>query len=558
MRFPILSAMFRPGKSPDAVARSRLMMICVLFVGVYLTICAKLALVGMEVSPDEELSTLDRTVARPDIVDRNGALLATDLPVLSLFAEPRKVIDADEASETLAEVLGNMSREEIYKRLKSRASFVWLKRGLTPDQANAIKRLGIPAIGFRGEVRRFYPQGRETSHVLGLTDIDNSGISGFEKWLDQSSLGALRKSGLMNGAQVESSRLTIDTRIQHIVHEVLDKAMEQYHPSAAGAVILNAKTGEVISLVSLPDFDPDIPAEAAEKDRLNRVSGGVFEMGSTIKTFTTAMALELGHAKLTTIYDASHPLVIGSQVIHDAHSKGKPLSLVDVFLQSSNIGSAREAIAVGMENHKAFLERSGLFSKVAFELPEVATPVSPRVWRQVNSLTSAFGHGFATTPLQTAVGIAAILNHGRLVPPTLMPRGEDEARALSVQMVSEKTSEDMRYLFRLNAVKGSGRKANVPGFRVGGKTGTAEKVINGRYSHNNNFNAFAAALPMEDPAFVLLVFLDDPRPEFPGAGITSAANAVPVASTIIERSALLLGVRPLFDDPDDIVSGLSD
>ncbi len=549
--------MFRPGKSRDAIARSRLMMVCALFVGVYLTICGKLALIGMQVTPEEEVSTLDRTVARPDIIDRNGMLLATDLPVLSLFAEPRKVIDADEASEALAGVLGNMTREEIYKRLKSRASFVWLKRGLTPDQANEIKGLGIPAIGFRGEVRRFYPQGRETSHVIGLTDIDNAGISGFEKWLDQSSFGALRKSGLMNGAEIKASQLTIDARVQHVVHEVLDKAMEQYHPAAAGAVILNAKTGEVISLVSLPDFDPGIPSEAAEKDRLNRVSGGVFEMGSTIKTFTTAMALELGNAKLSTMYDASHPLVIGSQVIHDSHSKGKPLSLVDVFLQSSNIGSAREAIAVGMENHKAFLERTGLLSKVAFELPEVATPVSPRVWRQVNSLTSAFGHGFATTPLQTAVGIAAIMNHGRLVPPTLLPRSEDEARALAVQMISEKTSEDMRYLYRLNAVKGSGRKANVAGFRVGGKTGTAEKVINGRYSHNNNFNAFGAAFPMEDPAFVLLVFIDDPRPEFPGAGITSAANAVPIAGAIIERSALLLGVQPVFDDPEDIAFGLS-
>ena len=534
------------------------MMVCALFVGVYLTICGKLALIGLQVSPEEEVSTLDRTVARPDIVDRNGTLLATDLPVLSLFAEPRKVVDADEASEALAAVLGNMTREEIYKRLKSRASFVWLKRGLTPDQANEIKGLGIPAIGFRGEVRRFYPQGRETSHVIGLTDIDNGGISGFEKWLDQSSFGALRKSGLMNGAEIKASQLTIDARVQHVVHEVLDKAMEQYQPAAAGAVILNAKTGEVISLVSLPDFDPGIPSEAAEKDRLNRVSGGVFEMGSTIKTFTTAMALELGNAKLTTMYDASHPLVIGSQVIHDSHSKGKPLSLVEVFLQSSNIGSAREAIAVGMENHKAFLERTGLLSKVAFELPEVATPVSPRVWRQVNSLTSAFGHGFATTPLQTAAGIAAIMNHGRLVPPTLLPRSEAQARALAVQMISEKTSEDMRYLYRLNAVRGSGRKANVAGFHVGGKTGTAEKVINGRYSHNNNFNAFAAAFPMEDPAFVLLVFIDDPRPEFPGAGITSAANAVPIAGAIIERSALLLGVQPVFDDREDIAFGLSD
>ena len=537
------------GTSADSASRGRLQLVSLVFVLAYAGIIFKLFVIGLDVPHDEGPSVLDSTVSRPDIVDRNGMLLATDLPVVSLFAEPRKIVDVDEAAESLAPALGDLSREQIYTRLKSRASFVWLKRGLSPEQADRIKSLGIPAIGFRTEVRRFYPMARETAHVLGLTDIDNNGISGFEKWLDSTGLSDLREIGLAHSAGLETRRLSIDARIQHIVHEVLDKAMTQYQAQATGAVILSAKTGEVLSLVSLPDFSPYTPAEAAEKNNLNRVSGGVFEMGSTIKTFTTAMALELGNAELSTMYDASRPLVVGSQVIHDAHSKGRPLSLTEVFLLSSNIGSAREAISVGIERHRAFLKTAGLLDKVAIELPEVARPTSPHIWRQVNSMTSAFGHGFATTPLQTAVGIAAILNHGQLIPPTLLPRTEEEAKRNAVRIVSETTSQDMRYLYRLNAIKGSGRRANILGFRVGGKTGTAEKVIDGRYSHHNNFNAFAAAFPMGRSCVRFTGVYRRPQAGCSWAGITAATNAAPMAGSIIEQTALMLGVRPVFNEP---------
>ncbi len=321
-----------------------------------------------------------------------------------------------------------------------------------------------------------------------------------------------------------------------------------HHPAfvAAGAVVLNVKTGEVMAMVSLPDYDPNNPFNAHEKDRLNRMSAGTFEMGSTIKTFTTAMALDSGKATLESRFDASRPLRIGRFTIRDFHGKGRVLTLPEVFIYSSNIGSAKEADMVGIEGHREFLRRLGLLTRMQTELPEVATPTEPKEWKKVHSITIAFGHGMSTTPLQTAVGAAALLNGGMLIPPTFLMRGESEAEAVAEQVVSSSTVEAMRYLYRLNAEKGSGRRAEVPGFRVGGKTGTAEKVVNGRYSSEKRFNAFLAAFPMEDPHYVVLAIVDEPKPEKPGMGATAGLNAAPIVANIIRRSGAMLGVKPEF------------
>jgi cell division protein FtsI (penicillin-binding protein 3) len=276
------------------------------------------------------------------------------------------------------------------------------------------------------------------------------------------------------------------------------------------------------------------------------MSAGTFEMGSTIKTFTTAMALDSGKATLESRFDASRPLHIGRFTIRDFHGKGRVLTLPEVFIYSSNIGSAREADMVGIEGHREFLRRLGLLTRMKTELPEVATPTEPREWKKVNSITIAFGHGMSTTPLQTAVGAAALLNGGKLIPPTFLMRDEAEAEAVADQVVSARTVESMRYLYRLNAEKGSGRRAEVPGFRVGGKTGTAEKVVNGRYSSDKRFNAFLAAFPMEDPQYVVLAIVDEPKPEKPGMGATAGLNAAPIVANIIRRSGAMLGVKPEF------------
>ena len=528
--------------------RRRMAIAMAAFASIFCIIGGRLVFYGL--SAPHVADTLVRPVgaARPDIIDRNGTILATDVRMASLYAEPRRIVDANEAVEKLANVLPELDYEQTYHKLRSGSGFVWLRRQLTPRQQQDVLALGIPGIGFRPEIKRFYPGGVQASHILGLTNIDNVGLSGMEKWIDDQGLVDLRGAGLGGSGAFQPVQLSIDARVQHVVHDELSRAMERYKATAAGGVILNVKTGEVMAMVSLPDYDPNNPFNAQEKDRLNRMSAGTAEMGSTIKTFTTAMALEIGGASISTMFDASAPIIVGRQRVRDAHGKGRPLSLEEVFLFSSNIGSAKEAMMVGVERHREFLERMGLLSRMTTELPEVARPVQPKIWKQATSITAAFGHGFATTPLQTAVGIAGILNRGKLVPATFVRRSEEQARALAQTVVSEETSRNMRYLYRLNGIKGSGRRANITGFRVGGKTGTAEKVIAGRYAKNHNFNVFAAAFPMNDPQFVVLVVVDDPRPERPGMGITAASNAAPVAGAIIERTAAMLGVRPDFTD----------
>ncbi|MFC3208421.1 peptidoglycan D,D-transpeptidase FtsI family protein [Aquamicrobium soli] len=533
-------------KATGGKARNRVLMTMAVFFSIYATIAGRLVYLG-SIDNDASGAPPSRvTTSRPDIVDRNGELLATDIKTASLYAEPRHIVDADEAIEKLATVLPEIDYEQTYNKLKSGAGFVWLQRQLTPKQQNDIMQLGVPGLGFRTEKRRFYPSGSTSAYIVGLTNIDNQGISGMEKYIDGQGLSDLQLSGLADPKDLAPVKLSIDLRVQHIVHDEIAVGMEKYHAIAAGAVVLNVKTGEVLAMASVPDFDPNNPYNAQDKDRLNRMSAGLYEMGSTFKSFTTAMALDSGKVSLSTKFDATRPIRIGRQTIHDFHGKGRWLTVPEVFIYSSNIGSAKEAEAVGIEGHREFLHRLGILEKMQTELPEVARPTEPKVWKQVHSITIAFGHGVSTTPLQTAVGCAALVNGGYLIEPTFLARTQEEANAVAKKVVSEKTSDAMRYVYALNAEKGSGRNARVPGYRVGGKTGTAEKVVNGRYSKDKNFNAFVAAFPMDDPQYIVLTIADEPKAEKPGMGATAASNAGIIARNIIARSAALLGVKPDF------------
>ena len=532
------------GKSVIGRARLRVLMTMIIFMSIYGVIAARLLYFGLQ-DVDASGSPASRvTASRPDIVDRNGEVLATDIKTASLFGEPRRIVDANEAIEKLATVLPDINYEQTYNRLTSGAGFVWLRRQLTPRQQGEIMQLGIPGIGFRTEKRRFYPAGVTAAHIVGLTNIDNKGIAGMEKYVDDQGLADLQATGL--AADLAPVKLSIDLRVQHVVHDELTRAMERYKAIAAGAVILSARTGEVLAMASLPDYDPNNPYNANEKDRLNRMSAGVYEMGSTIKAYTLAMGLDSGKVNLNSTFDATRPLHFGRFTIKDFHGKRRVLTVPEIFIYSSNIGSAKIADTIGIEGHREFIKRLGLLDRLDTELPEVASPTEPAEWKKLNSITIAFGHGMATTPLQTAVGAVALMNGGRLMHPTFLPRTPQEADAKAVQVLDPRTTDAMRYLFRLNVEKGSGRRADVPGYFVGGKTGTAEKVVNGRYSGDKRFNAFLSAFPIQDPEYVVLVILDEPKPEKPGIGATSGLNAAPLTSAIISRAAPLLGVKPEF------------
>lgn len=520
-----------------------------LFCCVYAVIGGRLILWGAQ--PDAVAAyrgSIQGPASRPDIVDRNGDVLATDIRSASLFAEPRKIVDVDEATELLRTVLPDLDAKMLHTRLSGDSGFAWLKREITPRQQQAIHELGIPGVGFRTAKRRFYPGGATASHVLGHVNIDNQGIAGMEKYIDDSGYRAIQAAGLASGTDLEPVSLSLDLRVQHIMRDELAAAMERYKAIAASGVIIDVMTGEVVAMASLPDYDPNNPVDALKKENLNRMSGGVYEMGSTFKGFTTAMAIDSGKVKLTDSFDARGSIRIGGFNITDYRGKNRVLTVPEIFIYSSNIGTARQADIVGIPAQKEFLTRIGLLTKMQTELPEVATPTQPREWKKIHSITISFGHGVSTTPLQTAVAAAALVNGGYLINPTFLPRTRAEADAMKVPVISEQTSADMRYLYNLNGEIGSGRTANPAGYHVGGKTGTAEKVVNGRYSSDKKFNAYVGAFPMTNPRYVVLVTLDEPQKAQGQPFSTAGWNAAPTVGAIVKRAATFLGVKPDFGD----------
>ncbi|WP_438753255.1 peptidoglycan D,D-transpeptidase FtsI family protein [Pararhizobium sp. O133] len=531
-------------------ARSRVAIVIASFAAVYCVIGGRLVQYGL--AQPETVSSIGRgdnlMASRPDILDRNGEILATDIRTVSLYAEPHKIVDADDAVEQLATVLPNLNVADIYNKLKSQSRFQWLRRQLTPKQQSEILALGIPGIGFRPEKRRFYPGGATASHIVGHVNVDNRGIAGMERYIDSQGLADLAAIGMTSNAKLEPVKLSIDLRVQNILRDVVVDAMGKFKSLAAGGVVMDVKTGEILAMVSYPDYDPNKPADGAKEGWMNRMSNGTFEMGSTFKSFTTAMALDSGKVKLTDSFDARFPIRIGGFTIKDFHGKHRVLTVPEIFQYSSNIGTAKMADIVGIAGHKEFLTRLGLLTRMQTELPEVKMPSQPREWKKINSITISFGHGVSTTPLQTAVAGAALLNGGNLIEPTFLPRTEEEAAAVSTAVIKKSTSDDMRFLFRWNGVNGSGRNARVPGYNVGGKTGTADKVKNGRYSSDANFNAFLAGFPIDNPRYVVLTFIDEPKTD-KGNGAALAGNtAAPMVRDIISRSAPLLGIEPKFGE----------
>jgi cell division protein FtsI (penicillin-binding protein 3) len=543
------------GRNVDrpAKARARVGFAILAFVTIYAVIGGRLVMFGVggdnhgarRAAAQDAIAT-----ARPDIVDRNGEVLATDVKAPSLFGEPRRIIDKDEAIELLTATLPDLDTGEVRDRLSSKKGFVWLKREITPLQQQEIHRLGIPGIGFLRENKRVYPTGNEVAHLIGLVNIDNQGIAGMEKWLDTNGLADLHRAGFATDRLQRPVELSVDLRVEHALRDELLKAKEKYKAKAASGLVSNVKTGEIVAMVSLPDFDPNNPKEAHDPDRINRLTTGVYEMGSTFKALTLAMALDSGKASLGTMYDARGALHYGKFAIHDTHPLGRSISLSEVFTFSSNVGAARIALAQGVEAHKAFLRKMGQLDRLRTELPESASPIVPKRWSELNTITIAFGHGLSVAPLQAVMGINAVMNGGYLIPPTFLKRSEEEARALAKKVIKSETSEKMRYLMRLNAEIGTAKQADVKGYYIGGKTGTSEKVVNGRYSKKQVLNSFTAIVPADNPQFQVLVMLDEPKalPETHGF-ITSGWNAVPTGGKVIARIAPLLGIEPRFDLP---------
>ena len=487
--------------------------------------------------------------ARPDLLDRNGAILASDVRTMSVFAEPRRLIDKDEAVELITAVLPDVNARELRERLTSRKGFVWIKRQVTPKEQQEIFHLGLPGIGFFPENKRIYPNGAIGAHVLGFVDKDNIGIAGMEKYLDQQGLTDPHVAGfVVDPDAMKPVRLSLDLKATQALRDELIAGLDRYKAKAGAGAIIDVNTGEVIALESLPDYDPNDPPDMTKdinKPKINRVNVGTYEMGSTFKALTIAMALDQGKVNLGSRIDARDSLRSGRFTIHDFHATHRVLTVPEVFTHSSNIGTARMALMVGVEGHQAFLRKMGQLDALHTELPESAKPQIPKHWGELSTMTIAFGQGLNVAPLQALMGVAALVNGGHMIKPTFLVRDEAAALATSTRVVTEQTSESMRYLLRSNATHGSASFANIEGYYVGGKTGTAQKIVGHRYSNDKVFTTFMAITPADKPKYLYMVIYDQPE-SAPGDGgyHTAAYNAGRVTGALIRRVQPLEGVPP--------------
>jgi cell division protein FtsI (penicillin-binding protein 3) len=542
----------RAARAYHARCRVRFRLACLAFALTFVLVGGRLILLGFAATGKGGGGALDisTTVHRPDIVDRNGQLLATDIRGATLYADPKRVIDRDELVEQIASVFPDIDRARLRKHLAAGGRFVRIKRELTPRQQEEVYELGLPGLGFIQEYRRVYPVGATANHVVGLVDVDNRGLAGLEKFIDNN------PQLTMMSPQTESSdeivTTSLDVGVQHVLREELKYAVETYKAKAASGVIIDVHTGEVVGLASLPDFDPNHREQALDKDRINRIGFGVYEMGSVFKVFTVAGVLDYGLANLNTVYDATNPIRVGRFSIGDFHGKRRPLSVTEAFIYSSNIANAKMALHMGVKRHKAFLKKLGLLNAVTTELGPSAAPIVPKHWTKLNTMTIAFGHGLSVTPLQLATATVPLVNGGLAIPPTFLPRSREEAMQVATRVLKPKTSDAIRKLMRMNVVKGTGKRADAEGYRVGGKTGTAEKVVNGHYARSALLNSFLSTFPTDDPQYVVLVTLDEPqRVAATNNAHTAGVNAAPTVGRIIARIGPVLGVPPRLDEAID-------
>jgi cell division protein FtsI (penicillin-binding protein 3) len=474
------------------------------------------------------------THARADIVDRNGVLLATSLPTDSLYARPHEIRDPAEAARAVAQVLPDLPADELQAKLASDRAFLYLKRNLTPSQVYAVNALGIPGLYFEKDAKRVYPQGALASHAVGLTDLDGKGIAGIEKSFD-SELVARR----------EPLRLSLDIRVQTVLRDELAKSMADFNAVGATGMVLDIHTGELIAMVSLPDYDPNNMAGANVEAMFNRATLGVYEMGSTFKLFDAAAALDTGAATATSSYDVSHPIHVARFEITDYHPMNRALSVPEILIYSSNIGAAKMALDLGTDRQKDYLGRFGLLRPATVEVPEIGAPLIPNPWREINTMTIAYGHGMAVSPVQMVQGVGALVNGGTLHPVTLLARAPGEAIP-GTQAIKPETSRMMRDFMRMVVTEGTGEKADVPGYEVGGKTGTAEKNGVGGYHHKSLLSSFIATFPVSDPRYVVLAMIDEPQGNKASAGFaTGGWTAAPAVGRIIAQIGPLLGVAPI-------------
>ncbi|AZQ66373.1 penicillin-binding protein 2 [Silicimonas algicola] len=562
----------RAGENPDAIERAnlaarheadrdeqrqraegRLLVLGIVFLCAFFMVGMKMSVLAASdpAEPRALASGAQIVAARADITDRNGRILATNLTTHSLYAQPPQMIDPERSAHELAAIFPDLDADKLVKLFTGKRKFIWIKRRISPEQQQAVFDIGDPGLLFGPREMRLYPNGHLAAHILGgagfgregVTSAELIGVAGIERAMDETLSDPGRGDVPL--------RLSLDLTVQAAVERVLAGGMRLMNAKGAAAILMDAQNGEILAMASLPDFDPNdrprplVKGDPAESPLFNRAVQGVYELGSTFKVFAAAQAIEERLVSRSTWIDTKGPLTWGRHRIHDLYDHGPALTVEDVIVESSNIGTARIAMMIGPERQQDFLGRLGLFSPTQVELIEApgAKPLLPKTWSEIHAMTISYGHGMSASPLHLATAYASLLNGGHEVKPTLLIQ---EAPVRGRQVVSENTSQQMREFLRQVVQRGTATLAEVPGYRVAGKTGTADKPKpQGGYYEDKVIATFAGVFPADDPRYVLVVTLDEPV-ETSGSEPrrTAGWTAVPVAAEVIRRAAPLLGLAP--------------
>ncbi|NIJ33847.1 peptidoglycan D,D-transpeptidase FtsI family protein [Sphingomonas oligoaromativorans] len=532
-----------------ALVHFRLMVVMLLFLGVVGVIALRLLWISIFAGSAPSTPAADGLLpARGDIVDRNGVPLARTIQAWSIGLHPKQLVnDPMEVAKKLAAVMPEHSVADYYAMLKSNKNFIYLRRRATPELVAEVNTIGEPAIALAREPERLYPQTTLAAHVLGWTDIDGRGVFGMEKVLNNRLLDPNKR-----GTPVA---LSIDSRVQAAMEAELGAAVQKFTAAGGEGLVLDVRTGEVIAMTSFPTFNPNDPGATPIAALKNNATQSVYELGSTFKAITIANAIDSGVVtSMTKKYDATQPLQIGRYKIHDDHPANRWLNVPEMMVLSSNIVTARIADELGKDREVAMFKKLGFDKPPAVELTASARPLWPTYWGRTTVMTVGFGHGIAVTPLNLAIAYAALVNGGVYHPATLLKRGPDNPVPEGHRVISEATSARVRQLLRLVVLPvadGTGKKADVPGFRLGGKTGTAEVAQGGGYNHKLNVSTFAGVFPMDDPRYVIMMTLDSPHGTKDTFGFTTAAWVVgPAIAHTVARIGPLLGVIP--DERHDV------
>lgn len=487
---------------------------------------------------------------RGDLVDRNGVLLARSLEMTSLYADPKLIQDPTKTAQALADLFPAEISDvgALQTKLQSKRRFIWVKRHLSPDEIAGVLRIGDPGLSFKKEWRRVYPQGRLAAHLVGYTDIDGKGIAGAERGFD---------ANLQSSA--DDLALSMDIRVQHLLRASIAKSMARHDALGGAGLVMDVKTGEVLAAVSLPDFDPHHIRTSNKDERFNRFSLGQYELGSTFKIFSTAGYLDLPKTGLNDHFDVRKPMKKYGHTIRDYHGKKTVLTLPEVFIYSSNIGSAQMGEALQSIGMRQLFDDLALSDRLNIALPERGQPLLPEPWRPMNTLTAAYGHGVAVSPLHLTAAAASIGYRGEYITPQFLKQNADDPQItnLGYQVVSNDTAEKMRRLMRLVVSHGTGSMANVPGYMVGGKTGTAEKSGIGGYKRDKLISSFFGMFPMDDPQYAVFVMVDEPKGVKQTYGYaTGGWVAAPAVGDVIAGMGRILGVPKQIYADEDFLQGL--